>query len=324
MKRSTRAAIAALTGVTALALAGCTGQGATPTPSTPGTDTPASAGGTVAFSAVSLQIPLVVQLGDMIKGFFTEQGFDYQLQDAAFDPAKQAQQLTQALDNGSIAAAWVFPVSAAALAPTIKHAQEKKVPIVLEGSPSDIGLDGPQPGVIFSSPDVVAYGTAIGEGAAQCIADKKIDNAQVFFLNSPAVAAGADVVRDTILDSFKKKAPTATIVADFEAKDITEAQTQTQQQLIAHPDVTVVIAGNDESALGAIGSFKAAGKKPACLVSGGGNPNAVDAQKAGDITTLVAWDYTEGINKVGNDLLRLIKDPTAEGGIFQLPIKILK
>ena len=102
------------------------------------------------------------------------------------------------------------------------------------------------------------------------------------------------------------------------------AQTQMDQLLQAHPDITVVIAASDETALGAIGSFRAAGRTPDCIVAGGGSPDVLQAQEDGDLTAVVAWDFTAAVERAGPELIRLMNDPTATGEIFETPITVIK
>src|SRR6478672_394301 len=98
MEKRQHRAVAGL-GVIALVLAGCHGTT---------TAASSSTGGTVAFSTVSTQIPLIASLSDKATGVLRESGYQVTVQDSAFDPVKQAQQIQQALNTGSIVGAWIF------------------------------------------------------------------------------------------------------------------------------------------------------------------------------------------------------------------------
>lgn len=66
--------------------------------------------------------------------------------------------------------------------------------------------------------------------------------------------------------------------------DRTQGHDKMQNLLQAHPDITGVISGNDEMALGAIAALKEAGKLSGIKVGGfDGSPDAVAAIKAGDL-----------------------------------------
>ncbi len=65
--------------------------------------------------------------------------------------------------------------------------------------------------------------------------------------------------------------------------------------LRAHPDITGVISGNDEMALGAIAALKDAGKLAQVKVLGfDGNQDAVDAVKAGEMVATVLQPIVHG------------------------------
>jgi ABC-type sugar transport system substrate-binding protein len=313
--------VAATAGVMALALAGC---GSAATSKGAGSDGAGSkAGGTLAFATVSQRIAVISALGSDVTKYMKSQGVKVIVQDGNFDPSQQAQQLTTAINNGQIKAAWIFPVAPEALKPIIQLAQSKKIPIVVEGGPKDFGYDGPQPGVVFDAASFTDYGAKIATEAADCV-NKAGGSAKVAFLEAPSVAGGAKAVHDAITSTFADKAPDAEIVANAHAADPQAAQTQMTQLLQAHPDITAVIAGSDETALGAVGAFAAAGKTPQCIVAGGGSPDVLKAQKDGKLTAVVAWDYGAAVDRAGAELTKLMSDPTATGQVFSTPINVIK
>lgn len=74
-------------------------------------------------------------------------------------------------------------------------------------------------------------------------------------------------------------------VADW---DRTKGHDKMQSLLQANPDITGVISGNDEMALGAIAALKEAGKLKGVLVGGfDGSPDAVAAVKSGEMAYTV-------------------------------------
>jgi len=307
--------------VLALGLAGC-GAGGT-SPGAGSGSAGSRVGGTIAFATVSQRISVISALGDDVSRYMTSQSIHVIVQDANFDPSQQAQQLTTAFTNGQIRAAWVFPVAPEALKPIITLAQSKKIPLVVEGGPQDFGYDGPQPGVVFDAASFTDYGATIATEAAACV-NKAGGNAKVALLEAPSVAGGAKSVHDAVMSTFADKAPHAEIVADAHAADPQAAQTQMSQLLQAHPDITAVIAGSDETALGAVGAFAAAGKTPRCIVAGGGSPDVLKAQKDGKLTAVVAWGYSAAVNRAGPALKKLMSDPTATGPVFSTPITVVK
>jgi ABC-type sugar transport system substrate-binding protein len=266
---------------------------------------------------------VISALGDDVTEFMKSEGVEVIVQDANFDPSQQARQLTTAINNGQIKAAWIFPVAPDALRPVIELAQSKKVPIVVEGGPTEFGYDGPQAGIVFDAASFADYGTTIATEAAECVNDAG-GSAEVVLLEAPGVAGGAEAVHDSITSTFAEKAPDAEIVASAQAADPQTAQTEMTQLLQAHPDITVVIAGSDETALGAVGAFAAAGKTPRCIVAGGGSPDVLQAQKDGKLTAVVAWDFSAAVDRAGPELIKLMSDPTATGQVFSTPISVVK
>ncbi|MGI5493746.1 D-ribose ABC transporter substrate-binding protein [Microtetraspora malaysiensis] len=77
--------------------------------------------------------------------------------------------------------------------------------------------------------------------------------------------------------------------------DRAEGKQKMEVMLRAHPDITGVVAGNDEMALGAIQALKDAGKLSQVKVLGfDGNQDAVNAVKAGELVATVLQPIVQG------------------------------
>lgn len=305
--------ITAGAGVIALTLAGCSGGT---------TESGSGTNGTIAFSTVSTQIPVIASLSEKATEVLGRSGYEVTVQDSQFDPVKQAQQIQQAVNTGSIDGAWIFPVAAESLTETVKLLQSKHIPVVVDGTASDFGMSTPQPGVIFVASDFTKYGETIGTEATECAT--KSGATKALLLGASETAAQSVTVNKAITAKFTAGAPNAKIVDTAEASDLATAQSAVSKLLIANPDASIVITSTDETALGAVNAYAAAGKKPACVVVGGGGPDVLAAQKAGKITAVVLWNYTDEAEAAGADLLRLLKDPTSDGGVFETPISVVK
>jgi ABC-type sugar transport system substrate-binding protein len=308
---------AAAATVLSLALAGC-GSGAT---SSGGSS---KKGGQLAFASVSSRIAVISALKDNVTTYMKTQSVKVIVQDANFDASKQAQQLTTAINNGQIQSAWIFPAAPESLKPVIQLAQSKKIPIVVEGGPKDFGFDGPQPGIVFDAASFSDYGVKIADATADCVNSKAGGKTEMALLEAPGVAAGTKAVHESVISTMAEKTPNSKIVANAQAADPQAAQTQMTQLLQAHPGITTVIAGSDETALGAVAAFAALGKTPKCIVAGGGSPDVLKAQKDGKLTAVVAWDYTAAVDRAGPELTKLMSDPTATGQVFNTPINVVK
>jgi erythritol transport system substrate-binding protein len=86
---------------------------------------------------------------------------------------------------------------------------------------------------------------------------------------------------ETVLTQYPDLTKAAKEVANW---DRAQGYQKMQSMLQAHPDITGVISGNDEMALGAIAALKEAGKLSKVKVGGfDGSPDAVAAIKAGEL-----------------------------------------
>ena len=226
----TKLQAAAVAAVITLTLAGCSSDsggsdsassddtssdstGSETTDTTDSDTTGSVAGSTIAFANVSSQIAIIDALGDDVTEFMDAEGVEVIRQDANFDAALQAQQLTTAINSGQIQGAWLFPAAADSLTPVIELAQSEGIPIVIEGGPSEFGFDGPQPGLVFDASSFTDYGETLGTEAAECV-DEAGGDSKVALLEAPSVAGGAEDVHNAVTSTFADLAPDAEIVAD--------------------------------------------------------------------------------------------------------------
>ncbi|MGJ0203766.1 D-ribose ABC transporter substrate-binding protein [Leucobacter sp. gxy201] len=89
----------------------------------------------------------------------------------------------------------------------------------------------------------------------------------------------------TVISQYPELVKVGEEVADW---DRTKGHDKMQALLQANPDITGVMAGNDEMALGAIAALKEAGRLDGMIVGGfDGAPDAVDAIKNGELAYTV-------------------------------------
>jgi erythritol transport system substrate-binding protein len=102
--------------------------------------------------------------------------------------------------------------------------------------------------------------------------------------------------------------------------DRTEGRNKLQSLLQSNPDMTGVIAGNDEMALGAIAALKEAGKLDGVLVGGfDGSPDAVDAVKSGELAYTVLQpvaDFSKAAVELADEFIRTGEAPETEKQAF--------
>ncbi|SDT35461.1 sugar ABC transporter substrate-binding protein [Actinoplanes derwentensis] len=282
-----------------------------------------SAGKTVVFSALALKIPAMKNLSEGVKAYGGGKGYEVLVQDPNLDPQKQLTDLKSVIESGRAGGAWVIAVQPAALSDLVKTAQEKKVPLVLNGVPEDYGLSGMQPGITFAKIDYTAQGTAIGESLGKCVNEKLGGKAKVILTVSAAGTAGKAEVEKAQLDALKATAPGAEIVTEVTVGERAKAQTDIGNALQGNPDADAVIGNNDEGALGAVGAFAAAGKQLPCITETGGNDEVLQAVKAGKIYASVALQFEADMVQSFDTLTAMMADPAAEGQQLATPQKVI-
>src|SRR4051794_2857161 len=158
-----RMTLAVITAGSLFSLAAC-GGGTSAADGDPGAA--ASGGGstnkTIAFSPIGLAIPALKGLSEGVTGYGKSKGYDVLVQDPNMDPQKQVTDLTSVIESGRVAGAWAIMIAPPAASALVQTALDKKVPLILNGTPADYGLDGLKPGISFSTIDYEAQGTAMG------------------------------------------------------------------------------------------------------------------------------------------------------------------
>ncbi|MFC4063455.1 sugar ABC transporter substrate-binding protein [Actinoplanes subglobosus] len=311
-----------LAALTTLALAACSSGGTQPATGA-GDAAGADNAKTIVFSPLALKIPAMKGLSEGLKGYGSSKGYTILVQDPNLDPQKQLTDLKSVIESGRAGGAWVIAVQPNALSGLVKSAQEKKVPLVLNGVPEDYGLSGMQPGLTFAKIDYAAQGKAIGESLGKCINEKLGGTAKVILTVSPAGTAGKADVEKAQLDALKATAPAAEIVTEVTVTDRAKAQTDIGSALQGNPDATAVLGNNDEGALGAVGAFAAAGKELPCIAETGGNDEVLQAVKDGKIYASVALQFEADMVQSFDSLTTMIADPTAVGKQLATPQKVI-
>jgi len=316
-------------GAATLLLAACgsssTGAAASSTPSgsSSASATAAALPKTLVFSPLSLAPPALKGLSVGLSGYAGSKGWKVIVQDPNFDPAKQTQDLTTVIDSGSVGAAWVIAVAPQSMAGTIKEAQAKGVPILVNGKPSEYGYSGAQPGVTFDYIDYTAAGTALGDQLGKCITAKLGGKAQVLFNVSSPGQAGKAEFESAALAGLKAAAPGAVVVQTLVVSDRAKGQTDIGNALQGHPGINAVMSSTDEGALGALGAFNAAGKTLTCSTDFGGNAEVLQDVAAGKIYASVALQFAADMAQSFDTLVKMAADPKAVGLILTVPQKII-
>jgi erythritol transport system substrate-binding protein len=183
--------------------------------------------------------------------------------------------IDSAIANQSVAII-LDPANASGSVGAVKKADAADIPVFLVNA--EINQEGLAKAQLVSNN---AQGAALG--AQQWVKDvgTKGGYAELFGNPSDNNAATRSNGYETVLSQYPDLVKAAREVANW---DRTQGFNKMQSILQAHPDITGVISGNDEMALGAIAALKQAGKLDQVKVGGfDGSPDAVAAVKAGEL-----------------------------------------
>ena len=324
LQRNSRVLSGVALGAATLLLAAC---GSSSTPSTSsggGSSAPASTlPKTLVFSPLSLAPPALKGLSVGVTGYGKSKGWETIIQDPNFDPTKQTTDLNAVLDSGRAGAAWVIAVAPQSMGDTLKSAQSKGIPILVNGKPEEYGYTGPQPGITFDYIDYAAGGQALGDQLGKCLVAKTGGKGQVLFAVSSPGQAGKAEFEKAATDALKAAAPDATIVQTVVVKDRASGQVAIGNALQGHPDLNAVMSSTDEGALGALGAFSAAGKDLPCVTDFGGNDEVLKDVAAGTIYASVALQFAADMTQSFDTLAKMQADPKANGLVLTVPQKIV-
>lgn len=280
---------------------------------------------TIGFSPIAMAIPPLAGLAHGVEAVGGAKGFNVVIFDPNFNPVDQAEQLTTAINAGTINSAWVISVAPEANAAVAKFAQEKKVPIVFNGVPKDYGFSGPQPTLSFATIPYAKVGSAMGLTAGQCINKKSGGKAEVILLTSAPGTAGKKEQDDATKKWLAKTAKGAKIVKTVVQTDLPKSQKAISAALQAHPNATAVVGGNNEGTTAALNAFKAAGKKLNCVTMNGGDDPVIDKALAkGQIYANAELQFKDDLMQTFAELERLMANPTATGKLLSVPVKVVK
>jgi ABC-type sugar transport system substrate-binding protein len=318
-RRQTRATV----GIAMVAAAGLLLAACTTSDSDTGGTKPAVLPKTLVFSPLSLAPPALKGLSEGVKAYAGSKGWEVIVQDPNFDAAKQTQQLNEVLDSGRAGAAWVIAVAPQAMGDTLKAAQAKGIPILVNGRPDEYGYSGPQPGITFDYIDYTAAGTALGEQMGKCINAKLGGNAAVLYGTGAAGSAGKNEIDAAAKAALLKTAPNAKIVSTIIVTDRAQSQTDIGNALQGNPNIAGVMATNDEGTLGALGAYDAAGKALPCAIDFGGNDEVLGDVKSGKIYASVALQFQADMTQSFDTLVKMQSNPKANGDVLVVPAKVV-
>jgi erythritol transport system substrate-binding protein len=239
----------------------------------------ASAGGLISIIITDPANPYWLTEGDVAKATAESLGYEANVSAHKGDTNTESTLIDTAITNKSVAII-LDPANADGSIGAVKKAVDAGIPVFLVNA--EINQEGLAKAQLVSNN---AQGAALG--AEQWISVMGDKGTYVELFGNPADnnAATRSNGYTTVIGQYPDMVQVGKEVADW---DRTKGYQKMQSLLQANPDITGVISGNDEMALGAIAALKEAGKLEGVKVGGfDGSPDAVAAVKAGEMAYTV-------------------------------------
>ena len=252
------------------------------------------AGGTIAIITVDPSNPYWKAEVDTAQSALTKLGYKYTTSAHKNKPDTQNQLIETAI-NSKVKGIILDPAGAKESVAAVQKAVDAKIPVVLVNA--EIDKTGLAKAQIVSNN---AQGATIGaEQWAQAM-NYKGNYVELFGDPSDNNAQVRSDGYKAVLAQYPDLKMVGKEIANWDRQ---QGQTKMEALLSAHPDITGVISGNDEMALGAINALKAANKLDKVKVLGfDGSQDAVNAVKAGSLVATVLQPIVAGTNKAVTEL----------------------
>ena len=162
-----------------------------------------------------------------------------------------------------------------------------------------------------------AHGAAIGAEEWVSRMEEEGDYVELFGLPSDNNAQTRSNGFETTITQYPDLEKVGEEVANW---DRTEGRDKAQTLLQAHPDISGIISGNDEMALGAIAALKEADAFEGIVVGGfDGSPDAIESIKNGELAYTVLQpvaEFAEKVIEMADDFLTNGTEPEEEKQAF--------
>ena len=256
----------------------------------------------IGFSVSTQNNPFFVKMADSVKAEVAKQGVEVKIVDAQNDPAKQANDISDLIQQ-HVDVLIVNPVDSAAVGNSVISANEAKIPVITVDRSSDSG---------DVATHIASNNIKGGEMAADFLVQKLGEGAEVAELEGiPGASAtrergeGFHNIADNKLKVLAKQS------ADFDrSKGLTVAENMIQ----ANAGIKAIFAHNDEMALGAISAAKSANKN-IMIVGFDGTEDGMKAVEDGDLVATIA-QQPDKMGEMGVDAaVKLAKGESVEKNI---------
>ncbi len=270
MFRKSTAVVLATLAVTAITLTGCTSTGSGGTKATSATK-----GGLITIIVNDPSNPYWLTEGNVASAEAKKLGYTATVGASKGDTNTESNLIDTAITKKSVAII-LDPANATGSIGAIKKANAANIPVFLVNA--EINQSGLAKAQLVSNN---AQGAALGAQQWVKAVGQTANYVELLGAPSDNNAATRSNGYKTVLSQYPGLKLVGSEVANW---DRTQGHDKMQSLLQAHPDITGVISGNDEMALGAIAALKEAGKLSSVKVGGfDGSPDAVAAIKAGEL-----------------------------------------
>lgn len=307
-KKAFAALIAA--GAMVLSLAACSGDDAESTsPATEGGG--GEAGGLITIIVNDPSNPYWKTEGDVASAIAEELGYETTVGAHIGDTNTENTLVDTAISNKSVALI-LDPANADGSSAAVKKADAAGIPVFLVNA--EINEAGIAKAQLVSNN---AQGAAIGAQEWVKWMEEEGEYVELFGLPSDNNAQTRSNGYQTVISQYPDLTEVGEEVADW---DRTKGHDKMQSLLQANPELTGVISGNDEMALGAIAALKEAGKLEGVVVGGfDGSPDAVEAVTAGEMAYTVLQPvavFAEEAVRLADEYIRTGEAPEVEKQSF--------
>ena len=199
-------------------------------------------GYTFGFSAIDMENPYFITLENSIRETLTEQGHELITMDPGTDAATQESQIEQMIDSG-IDAIFLSPVNWESITPSLQALQEAGVKI--------INVDTQVKEMDYVDAYVGSDNVEAGRICGQALMERCPEGGKVLILECPT----QNSINDRIT-GFEEVISDADPGFEIVARENTDGKFEkslevAQAALEAYPDVTAIMCGNDQIAVGA-------------------------------------------------------------------------
>lgn len=253
---------------------------------------------------------LTILLNGIRSGAQKESNVELLTEDAQLDPARQLSQVENFIANG-VDAIIVNAVDGDATAAITQAARNAKIPLVYVNHPPAELDSGLPDGTAFVGSNELDSGTMEAEEACKIMGGK----GKAVILMGPLENHAALVRTKDVEDVFARADCKIEIVEKQTANwNRTQAQDLVSSWLTAGVQFDAVIANNDEMAIGAAQSLKAAGVQMKDVVIAGidATPDGLAAMEAGDIDITVFQNATKQGEVAAQTAVKLASGETVD------------